>query len=196
MAFTQNYLATTFSGDTSKMVVFNFSPPSCLRVLDPEIDPLNKLLPPLLRDAAKLSNPSMILYGPAANLPDFYNPEIAHSWCFDFAQAELARQSGDWQKAVDIQQQALKLGERPNDPFEDFVFIEADAHTGKWDDARKLSRDAYKFSKEVMRPSLCALWERIRREVPTSAEQVSTLQAIRADLACEKATPAAGSTSP
>jgi hypothetical protein len=196
MAFTQNYLATTFSGNTSKMVVFNFSPPSCLRVLDPEIDPLNKLLPQLLREAAKLSNPSMILYGPSASLPEFYNPEIAHGWCFDFSQAELARQSGDWQKAVDIQQQALKLGERPNDPFENFVFIEADAHTGKWDDARKLSRDAYKFSKEVMRPSLCALWARIGREVPTSAEQDSTLQAIRADLACGKATPAAGSTNP
>jgi hypothetical protein len=54
--FKQNYLATLFSGNTSKMVVFNFAPPACLRILDPEIDPLNKLLPPLLRDAAILSN--------------------------------------------------------------------------------------------------------------------------------------------
>ncbi|MEI6291064.1 MAG: hypothetical protein WCP19_11585, partial [Chloroflexota bacterium] len=56
VAFEQNYLATTFKGNTSNMIVFNFSPPACLRVLDPEIDPLNKLLPPVLRDAAALSS--------------------------------------------------------------------------------------------------------------------------------------------
>lgn len=184
ISFVQNYLATTFSGNTSKMVVFNFLPPSCLRVLDPEIDPLNKLLPPLLRDAARLSNPAMILAGPAVSLPDFYNPEITHGWCFDYSQAELARQSGDWQKVLNIRIQAIKLGERPNDPLENFIFIEAYAHTGKWEDARKLSQDAYKFSKEVMRPTLCALWNRIEREVPTSAEKPSALQTARADLAC------------
>ncbi|HEY3312088.1 MAG TPA: hypothetical protein VGK00_10645 [Anaerolineales bacterium] len=184
MAFTQNYLATTFSGNTSKMVVFNFSPPGCLRVLDPEIDPQNKLLPSLLRDAARLSNPKMILTSPAASLPAFYNPEISRGWCYDFSQAELARQSGDWQKALDIRDQALQHGGRPNDPFENFVFIEAYAHTGQWQDALKLNREAYKFSKEVMRPTLCLLWNRIERDLPANPEKQSTLQAARADLAC------------
>jgi hypothetical protein len=184
LAFTQNYLATTFSGNTSKMVVFDFSPPGCLRVLDPEIDPLNKLLPPLLRDAARLSNPKMIQAGPAASLPAFYNPEISHGWCYDFSQAELARQSGDWQKAIDIRGQALQLGERPNDPFENFVFIESYAHTGQWQDARKLSSETYKFSKEIMRPTLCLLWDRIERDLPASPEKLSALQAARADVAC------------
>ena len=184
IAFVQNYLATTFSGNTSKMVVFNFSPPGCLRVLDPEIDPLNKLLPPLLRDAARLSNPAMILSGPAASLPDFYNPEIPHDWCFWYAQAELARQAGNWQKSLDIRDQAVKLGQRPNDPLENFVFIEAYAHTGKWEEARKLNRDAYKFSKEVMRPTLCALWNRIARDVPESPQKQAAVAGAQADLSC------------
>ncbi len=182
--FVQNYLATTFSGNTSKMVVFNFSPPGCLRVLDPEIDPLNKLLPPLLRDAAKLSNPSLILSGPAVTLPDFYYPEITHDWCYAYSQAELARQAGNWQKVLDIHSQAVKLGEHANDPFENFVFIEANASTGNWSEARTLTRDAYKFSKEVMRAPLCALWSRIGRELPDNPQKQSALTGARADLAC------------
>ena len=185
MAFTQNYLATTFSGNTSNMVVFNFSPPGCLRVLDPQIDPLNKLLPPLLRDAARLSNPAMILMAPAANLPAFYNPEIERGWCYTYAQAELARQAGDWQTALDLYNQALKLGQRPNDPLENFVFIEAFAHTNDWENARKLNRDTYKFSKEVMRPSLCALWQRIEHEAPQNPQKESSLQTVRTDLGCD-----------
>ncbi len=186
IAFEQNYLATTFSGNTSKIVVFNFSPPGCLRVLDPEIDPFNKLLPPLLREAARLSNPKMILTAPAVSLPDFYNPEIPRSWCYDFSQAELARQAGDWQLAVDIRSQALVRGERPNDPLENFGFIEAFAQTGQWEEALKLSQDTYKFSKEVMRPTLCALWGRIERDVPVSPQKQASLQTAREDLNCGK----------
>ena len=184
IAFTQNYLATTFSGNTSKMVVFIFSPPGCLRVLDPQNDPLNKLLPPLLRAAANLSNPALILSAPAASLPDFYYPEIPRGWCATFSQAELARQNGDWQKALDLRSQAIKLGQRPNDPLENFVFIEAFAHTSGWEDARKLSRDTYKYSKEFMRPTLCALWQRLERETPASPQKQAALQAARLELGC------------
>jgi len=182
--FQQNYLATTFSGDTSKMVVLNFSPPGCLRVLDPEIDPLNKLLPPLLRDAAALSNPSMILTNSAASLPEFYNPEIGHSWCYHFSLAERARQAGDWQTVLDIHTQAIQNNESVNDPLENFVFIEAFSHMNQWDDASKISRATYKYSKEIMRPSLCALWERIERDTLDTSIKQAALKNVRADLNC------------
>ena len=185
-AFEQNYLATTFSGNTSQVVVVIFEPPGCFRVLDPEIDPLNKLLPPLLRDAAVLSNPAMILAENPVKLPEFYNPEIAHGWCFTFAKAELARQNGDWQTVADLQKQAAALGDRPNDPVENFVYIEGYAHTGQWQEARKLTKDAYRFSKEVMRPMLCALWQRIERQTPASAEKESALAGVQSDLGCGK----------
>jgi hypothetical protein len=85
MAFEQYYLADTFYGNTSQMIVVNFSPPGCFRVLDPEIDPLNRLLPPDLRAAASFSEPSLIVDSPKSlNLPDFYH-EIPRNWCYYFS---------------------------------------------------------------------------------------------------------------
>lgn len=185
LAFAQNYLATTFQGNTSQMVVINFAPPGCFRVLDPQIDSQNKLLQPELRDVAFLSNPAMIVAGGGpVTLPGFYNPEIPRSWCYYFSRAELARQVGDWSAVLDLYEQAQALGDRPNDPLENFVFIEAFAHTGDWKGARGLTREAYKFSKDVMRPMLCTLWERIEREAPASAEKDAALLGVREDLQC------------
>ncbi len=181
--FEQNYLATTFHGNTSRLIVANFAPPGCFRVLDPEIDPHNKLIPPDLRDVAFLSNPAMIGSHDPAVLPAFYGSEIPRGWCYYFSQAELARQNGDWQRVVDLYQQAQTLGDRPNDPLENFVFIEGYAHTGQWAEARKLTRETYKFSKEVMRPTLCLLWARIERNVTGSVDLVA---AARQELECKK----------
>ncbi len=186
ISFDQNYLATIFHGNTTRMVVINFDPPGCLRVLDAEIDPLNKLLPPLLREAAALSNLAMIHAESPVTLPDFYAPEMPHGWCYTFSRAELARQSNDWQHIAEIGTAAYKAGERPNDPVENFVFIEAYAHTSQWEDARKLSREAYKISKEVMRPMLCALWQRVERQVSNSPQKDAALQGARSDMVCEK----------
>jgi hypothetical protein len=180
----QNYLAKTFYGNTSNMVVFNFAPPGCFRVLDPQIDPLNKLLPPVLRDAAFLSNPALIHTDNPVSLPDFYNPEIPHTWCYYFSKAELARQNADWEGVLNVHKQALATGDHPNDPVENFVFIEGFAHAGQWDDARKLTKEAYKFSKEVMRPMLCALWQRIDREAPASQEKQNTVTGVSIDIGC------------
>jgi len=179
-SFDQNYLAATFHGNTSQMIVVNFAPPGCLRVLDPQIDPLNKLLDPVVRDAAAFSNPTLIGGGATARLPDFYAPESPRGWCFFFSQAELARQQGDWQQAVNLHQQALALNDHANDPLENFVFIEAYAHTGQMDKARALTRETYKFSKEIMRPTLCALWKRIARDLPGEKMSAQIFQ----DLVC------------
>jgi hypothetical protein len=180
----QNYLARIFYGNTSQMIVFNFSPPGCFRVLDPEIDPLNKLLPPVLREAAFLSNPDLIRSDHPVSLPDFYNPEIPQTWCYYFSKAELARQNGDWIGVLDFHRQALATGDRPNDPVENFVFIEGYAHVGKWDEARKLTKETYKFSKEVMRPMLCRLWQRIERESPASPEKQNAITGAFEDIGC------------
>lgn len=183
--FEQYYLSATFYGNSSRMIVLNFAPPGCLRVLNPEIDVDNRLLPPLLRDAAFLSKPGLIGGANPATLPEqLYSPELPHGWCYSFQKAELARQQGDWAQVVTLGQQAFARGDTPNDPMERFVFIEAYAHTGDWTEARKLTRDAYRISPEYVREPLCRLWTRIDREVEDSPEKQAAVQGAVDDLEC------------
>ncbi len=183
--FEQYYLSTTFYGNTSQMVVLNFEPPACLRVLDPEIDADNKLIPPLLRDAAFLSKSELIGAKNSAVLPEqLYSPEPAHGWCYYFEKADLARQLGDWEQAVKLGEQAFAVGDYPNDPMERFAFIEAYAHTGDWSQARKLNREAYKISPEYVREPLCRLWMRIEREVEEGPEKDAAVGGAREDAGC------------
>ena len=182
----QNYLAKTFHGNTSQLVVIDYSPPGCLRVLDPQVDSANRLLVPLLRDAAVLSNTSLIHKDQAVMLPDsLFAPEPAHGWCYYFEKADLARQSGDWQKIAQLGDTAFKLDDHPNDPVERFVFIEGSARVGDWERAVKLSRESYKVSKVYVGPLLCRLWERIETETVSSLEKSDALSEIKSMLACK-----------
>ena len=185
VAFEQYYLSTTFYGNTSKMIVINFNPPACLRVLDPEIDADNKLIPPLLRDAAFLSNTGMIQPDHPVTLPaQLYNPEVPHGWCYYFEKADLAGQLGDWAQVVKLAKQAFATGDYPNDPMERFVFIEAYAHSGDWVDASKLSRQTYRISPGFLHTPLCRLWARIKRETPNDTESQTAIQGALNDVGC------------
>jgi len=174
--FEQNYLATTFHGNTSQLIVFDYSPPSCLRVLDPEIDGENRFIAPLLRDAAVLSNQSMIRDGEAATLPEsLFAPEPAHGWCYYFEKADLARQFGDWDTVTRLGDEAFALNDYPNNPLERFVFIEGYAHAGDWDRAIKLSRESFRISKDYVGPLLCRLWSRIETETSDGVGRSDTV---------------------
>jgi hypothetical protein len=187
LAFEQNYLARTFYGNTSRMVVINFEPPGCLRVLDPEIDMNNRLLVPLLRDAAVLSNGSMIRAEPAVAMPaSLYSPEPGHAnaWCYYFEKADLARQMGDWEQVAELGDKAFRLDDSPNDPVERFVFIEGYAHMGYWERAIELSKVSYRVSKDYVGPLLCRLWERIEAETDEGVARSASLGEIRNMISC------------
>jgi len=185
LAFEQNYLAKTFYGNTSQMVVINFEPPRCLRVLDPQIDLENRLLVPLLRDASVLSNLSIIREDRAVTMPaSLYAPEPRHGWCYYFEKADLARQTGDWEQVVELGDRAFKLDDSPNDPVERFVFIEGYAHIGDWEPAIELSQVSYRVSKDYVGPLLCRLWESIEAETDESVERSAALDTIRNMLSC------------
>jgi hypothetical protein len=180
----QNYLAKTFHGNTSRLVVIDYSPPGCVRVLDPQIDFSNKLLVPLLREAANLSNTSLIHNENAVRLPaSLFHPEPAHGWCYFFEKAELARQFGEWENVAELGDAAFQLGEHP-DPIERFVFVEGYAHVGDWDRALKLSRESYKVSKNYIGPMLCWLWQRIEFETPNSPQKNEAVMEAKNMFAC------------
>lgn len=180
------YLVGRFFGNTSQSVVLYYAPPKCLRVLDPEIDPINRLIPDesLLRDAALLSSTIPILSAQTSEMPDIYGPEPPHNWCYYFEKADLARQLEDWESVTHLGDDAFALDDYPNDPVERFVYIEGYAHTGDWQKAVEYSIASYKVSKNYVGPLLCKLWDRIARETTASAEQKSALTDVRNRFEC------------
>ncbi len=183
----QNYLAAWFHGSTSQVVAFTFSPPGCLRVLDPDLDPLNAMLPPLMRTAASLSSGKWITpTGPqaAARPPAaIFGSEPAQGWCYAFEQAGFAAQQGDWQQVASIGDEAFALGDYPNDPMERIPFIEGYAHTGSWQRAQELTNEARDIT-PLMQPPLCRLWQRIDEQVPASTQKAQAVKSARAGLSC------------
>lgn len=163
----QGYLAADFKGSSDQLLVIDFQPPGCLRVLDKDYDPVNPLLPPLMREAAKLSNPAVIVPETSSvippRLPDtaVFGPEPAHGWCYYFEKASLLAQQGVWQAAANLGDEAFALGDYPNDPMERFVFIEAYARTGNMERAMELSDEVLRITPLVKAP-LEKLWERIK----------------------------------
>lgn len=181
-----DFLAGRFAGNTSQAVVFYYSPPRCLRLLDPEIDSINRLIldDSFMRKAAKISRTTPILDETSSQMPGIYNPEPLHGWCYYFEKADLARQLGNWSEIVDLGKIAFGLEDYPNDPLERFVFIEGYAHAGDWEKAVELSITSYRVSKSYMGPLLCKLWDRIERETESTAEQSSALSEVSAAFGC------------
>lgn len=179
------YIGPTFYGNTSNIVIFNFDPPGCLRVIDPQVDGVNRLLPPALRDIAKYSNQKVIGFDHQATLPQqFYGNEPGHGWCYYFEHADLARQQGKWDQVVSLGNKAFGLTDHPNDPAEYFVFIEGYAHQADWQKAVELSQSSYKISKKYVGPPLCTLWARIAGETPVTTEQKVTIQTVQEKFNC------------
>ena len=181
-----SYLAGEFEGNTSQALVFYYAPPGCLRLLDPEIDSINRLIPDesLLRDAANLSSTVHILKEQTARMPSIYDPEPAHGWCYYFEKADLARQLKDWDQVVQLGDQAFALDDYPNDPVERFAFIDGYAHAGEWEKARELSLTSYRISKEYVGPLLCKLWDRIESEMEIRNEEISNIKEMRTKFGC------------
>ncbi|MDX1378491.1 MAG: hypothetical protein R3307_06560, partial [Anaerolineales bacterium] len=183
-----NYLAGSFEGNTSQTLAFYYEPPGCLRLLDPDIDVENHLIPvnSLMREAAAISDSGRITTERTSVMPDIYGPEPEHGWCYYFQKADLARQMGDWDEVAELGDKAFKLDDHPNDPLERFVFIEGYAHSGDWDRAVKYSRESYQVSREFVGPLLCRLWDRIEAETDQSPERSEALAEIRNKFACNQ----------
>ena len=181
-----DYIAGRFHGNTSQALAFYYDPPSCLRLLEPDIDPYNRFIldESLMREAAALSNADRIVDSSNAVMPGMYGPEPAHGWCYYFEKADLARQFGDWETVTRLGDEAFALDDYPNNPLERFVFIEGYAHIGDWERALKLSRESYKVSKEFVGPPLCLLWKRIETETTAGLERDEAMSEAEKAFAC------------
>jgi hypothetical protein len=188
LPITYDFISEIFEGNTSQTLAFYYQPPGCLRLLEPLVDSENRLLPraTMMRESASLSSSVWITQAAEARMPQIYEPEPAHGWCYYFERAELAAQSGDWTGVAALGDIALALDDYPNNPVERFVFVEGYAHTGHWSQALEQSTTSYRVSRGYMAPLLCALWSRIETETPDSREKATAVAEVMSMLVCRR----------
>ena len=182
----QNLLVGDFYGNTSQSIALVYQPPACLRILDPELEPDNWMVPLQVRETIHLTDWDVILPEPQHVPPAIYGSEPNHGWCYYFQKADLARQLGDWDEVQLLGEIAFQLDDQPNDPAERFPFIEAYAHRGLWIEAVDMSEQSAAVS-PVIHPAICRLWDRIERETQDSEEKSSAIQRVIKPLQCEAA---------
>ncbi|MDX9864274.1 MAG: hypothetical protein RBT34_05645, partial [Anaerolineaceae bacterium] len=181
-----DYLVATFHGNTSQVVGLYYHPRFCLRVLDPDLDPLNPLLPEAVRKAAALSSTqwiNVVPEGEAARPPEtiFGDEPSREGWCFAFEQADLARQQGEWDEANQLIRDVVASGAAPRTPSEWLLPIEAAAHAGDWDAALDYTAQAMTptyAEQPSMAPVVCRLWGRIAENTPDGEEKTEALDEI------------------
>ena len=197
LAIHQDYLAAGFDSTSDQMVAVHFNPPGCFRALHPIYDRDLPLAPasgvtaerwlqagvPILPRAAvkalPLSKPDQIVAGEVAPFP-VLGLEPQHTWCYYFEKADLARQEGDWTMVAEIGDQAFVASYQPDDASEYLPFIEGYARTGRWEEARELTRKSADLM-PLLRPALCAVWERVSA-VPDTGITADRVERMKAEL--------------
>jgi hypothetical protein len=128
----------TFSGNPKQTMVVWFAPPACLKVVDPNQQELWEVLPlPTIAQSLAHTDP-IITNSTPVTFPENIFGVQSKNWCYYFEQADLARQSKDWQKVVFWGSQAAQKGLKPSNDSEWIPFIEAYIQLDRYDDASQL----------------------------------------------------------
>lgn len=183
----QPYRVTSFTGNTSQAVVVLYAPPRCLKVIEPLLDRTLPYKPRNISKALPLSNPDLILPDGAAHPPLVFGAEPARNWCYYYAKAELAVQQGNWQQAARLADAALLLGKEftKETASELIPFILGYAHTGQWETALQLSRQAYQAGgKDKLGEMICSTWLWVRDTAPAESGREAALQQAAAEFGC------------
>ncbi len=170
------YRTLDFRGNTSRTVAIYVPPNGCLRVLDPALDDEQTYnrYPNTVTGPIALSDPSRILIdAPSPALPESpFGKEPAHTWCYLYEKAELARQAQDWKKIVELMRTASAQDLSPQDAFEWLPFIEGAARAGDVQSAEQMTRKAWEQEPKLHR-GLCLLLKRLRADGPAEAQSMA-----------------------
>jgi hypothetical protein len=185
------YRASYFEGTTSQALVFYYTPPGCVKILDPNVDQRLPQKPKYIGDAMGLSNPALITIDGDENSGEpqsaIYNPTPSPDWCYFYEKADLARYAGDWETVVAISVNAMNLDQRlyeVNAP-EYLPYIEAHAHLEQWDKAIQITETAYELNSRMQR-ILCDTWERISITTKSTDQKGEAVQEMYQTLSCSQ----------
>lgn len=112
---------------------------------------------------------------------DLFGPEPAHSWCYYYEKADLARQFKQWDEIPQLYEEASAKGFDTLSSIELMPFIEGFAHTGNFSKAIELTTQARNYVHD-MSPYLCDNWARIIKDLPDSPEAAEAYHTITSQV--------------
>ncbi|HET7009784.1 MAG TPA: hypothetical protein VFI11_03325 [Anaerolineales bacterium] len=129
---------------------------ACVHLVDGNQPELPSSSGSLMRAIAPYSRADLILTdAPAASPPErIFGREPTHGWCWYYQAASLARQRGDWERVVELANEAETLGFSPGDVSEWMPFFHGYLNTGDEAGARRLA--AFVRGDEIARRELCS----------------------------------------
>ncbi len=146
----QDFRSSLFAAKNDEVVVYHYSPPGCLRILDPEQHSDLNIFPDSYKDFMYLSDPKRRI-DPNGTSSLFLQNEVFKqapdkNWCYYFQKADLARQTEDWETIAEIGDEVLPIM-KAGEASEYFVFIEAYINMDRWEDAMNTFQRVHKEDK-------------------------------------------------
>jgi hypothetical protein len=173
---TETYHEIIGSFTPKHIIAIYFHPHRCLRILDPNLDPINPDLPKSLQDLAGINATEAIQSNRTSNFVPrppqeiFGNKMPPDDWCAAFEEASLAAQNQDWSQVTVIGNRAFERGWNANDAMELLVFIEGYGRQGDWKKSTDLLHRAFGSNPEDTQ-LLCRFMEHLKKVTLPSNER-------------------------
>ncbi len=182
----QGFRSANFQGAISDVVVYFYSPPGCLRVLDPQQHSTLPIFPQTFYEFIEFSNPEKIL--PTGNRPlmvqeQIFKQPIEKNWCYYFETADLARQQQDWQTIAAIGDETLSKF-NAGEASEYILFVEAYATLGRWQDAIPLIGKIHQMNPSLDGPVCPILQELFTANLPEDPEMIDQVARALIQIGC------------
>jgi hypothetical protein len=117
----------TYKNYRNILVLTQPTPDSCVRVIDMNQIELSSKDDPRVVELAPYSEAEHIFFDESSHIPPFnpFGAEPAHTWCYYYEKASLARQMNNWDEVVRLGEEARTAGYFADDPIEWLPFLQA-----------------------------------------------------------------------
>lgn len=171
----------SFRGATQDAIAYTYHPAvGCLRVMDPlyRYDPQ---MTDIQKSLIQVNNLDRIQVVPAVEMKtSIFGKEPAHTWCYFYEKADLARQTHSWEEVIDLYAEAAQNNYSPKSVGEFLPLLQAQAALGQLEEARIVTLQAVQLASgaEAM---MCDVW----RSFALPDENL-ILNAVWDDLRCNE----------
>jgi hypothetical protein len=148
---------------------------SCWHILDGSDPVFPERTSPMLYSIIRLSAINQINTDAPANLPpmEIFGTEPEHDWCYYFQSASLEIQRENWDRVVELTDQALSLGLKPIDRSEWLPFLKGLVMVGREGDAERMA--LWIRDNEVIRHRQCDYMSETALPIPARQDYLRAI---------------------